>query len=252
MPCSGDPTQTCGGPNALSLYVSTKSNAAALSADLTTQTTTLPTGWTSTGCYKEGITGRALDGWAYTSPALNTATCISYCRAKGFSMAGLEYGTECYCDDAFRNGAGATSSSCNMPCSGGPSENCGGESAFNLEISSDRSGPGALQVYSTPTASTISNAYTYTKLSCIQEVSGRALTGSSYTSDSMSIDTCTAYCSSAGFKYAAVEYGRECYCGNTFVNGAGLDKYSSQCSMKCAGNKKQLCGGPNALMVYAS
>ncbi|WVQ70425.1 uncharacterized protein L199_008652 [Kwoniella botswanensis] len=239
MPCNGDSARTCGGSGALSLYVSTKSNAASLSADYTSTSVSLPNGWSSMGCFKEGTTGRALDGWSYSTPALNTATCINYCKNKGYSMAGLEYGGECYCDSALRNGAGQTATTCNMPCSGGPGENCGGANV--------------LQVYTNPSlAPSASTSNGYAKQACIQEVSGRALTGASFSSDSMTVDTCTAYCKSSGFTYAAVEYGRECYCGNSFANGASLSKYSSQCTMTCAGNKKQTCGGPNALSVYAS
>ncbi|KAK8858379.1 hypothetical protein IAR55_002606 [Kwoniella newhampshirensis] len=238
MPCSGDSGRMCGGPGALTLFVSTKSNAAGLSSDLTSAATTLPSGWNSVGCYKEGTTGRALDGYSYATPALNIATCISQCRSKGYSMAGLEYGSECYCDNEFRNGAGATANNCNMPCSGGPGQNCGGA--------------GSLQVFSNPSlapAAMTSNGYT--KQGCYQEVSGRALTGASTASDSMTIDTCTAFCKPLGFKYAAVEYGRECFCGSSLSNGASLGKYSTQCTMKCAGNTKQLCGGPNALSLYS-
>ncbi|OCF31583.1 hypothetical protein I317_07683 [Kwoniella heveanensis CBS 569] len=239
MPCNGDNDRTCGGSGALSLYVSTKSNAASLSSDYTSTAISLPYGWSSMGCYKEGKTGRALDGWSYSTPALNTATCINYCKNKGYSMAGLEYGGECYCDNAFRNGAGETATTCNMPCSGGPGENCGGA--------------GVLQVYSNPSlAPSASSSNGYAKQGCIQEVSGRALTAATYSSDSMTVDTCTAFCKTSGFTYAAVEYGRECYCGNSLVNGASLTKYSSQCTMTCAGSKKQQCGGPNALALYSS
>ncbi|WWC85175.1 uncharacterized protein L201_000032 [Kwoniella dendrophila CBS 6074] len=238
MTCNGDSGRLCGGPGALSLYVSTKSNAASLNSDYTSTTLTLPSGWSSTGCYAEGKTGRALDGYSY-SGILNTATCINYCKNKGYSMAGLEYGGECYCDNAFRNGAGALATTCNMPCNGGPGENCGGANV--------------LQVYSNPSlAPTASTSNGYSKQACIQEVSGRALTGASTSSDSMTIDTCTSFCKSSGFTLAAVEYGKECYCGNSLVNGASLSKYSTQCTMTCAGNKKQNCGGPNALQVYSS
>ncbi|WWD10488.1 hypothetical protein V865_008624 [Kwoniella europaea PYCC6329] len=204
MPCNGDSARICGGSGALSLYVSTKSNAASLSADYTSTSVSLPNGWSSMGCYKEGTTGRALDGWSYSTPALNTATCINLCKNKG-----------------------------------GPGENCGGANV--------------LQVYTNPSlAPSASTSNGYAKQACIQEVSGRALTGASFSSDSMTVDTCTAYCKSSGFTYAAVEYGRECYCGSSLSNGASLSKYSSQCTMTCAGNKKQTCGGPNALSVYAS
>lgn len=85
------------------------------------------------GCYKEGTTGRALDGWNYNG-IINTATCINYCKNKGYSMAGLEAGGECWCDNALRNGAGGLSTSCNVPCNGAPGENCGGEWTLHLDF----------------------------------------------------------------------------------------------------------------------
>lgn len=52
---------------------------------------------------------------------------------------------------------------------------------------------------------------------CIQEVPGRALTGSFTAADNMTVDSCVAYCSGLGFPYAGVEYGK---CLS--VNGSAL------------------------------
>lgn len=45
------------------------------------------------------------------------------------------------------------------------------------------------------------------------------------------------------------------YCGNSFASGAvlatgGSDPNSNGCSMTCAGNATQYCGGPNRLNAY--
>jgi hypothetical protein len=112
------------------------------------------------------------------------------------------------------------------------------------------SGSYAFNLYANPTASgiqAVSNGMAYQ--GCLQEVPGRALTGSSTVSDSMTVDICTSYCKGLNFKYAAVEYGRECYCGNSFNNGASVSLTSNQCTMTCASGTG-LCGGPNALQLY--
>lgn len=91
---------------------------------------------------------------------------------------------------------------------------------------------------------------------CIMEVPGRALTGSFYAADDMTVNSCVAYCNGMGFPYAAVEYGgysnantpafyrsdklistgRECMCGTSLVNGASFNKPSNACTMQCAGS----------------
>lgn len=127
MPCSGDSRQTCGGPGAISLYISTRYNAASLNADLTSQTTLLPNGWSSVGCYREPSSGRALEGASTSSDTMTASQCLNYCSSKGYAFAGVEYGRECWCDDAIRRAASATGT-CDMPCSGAPQQTCGGES----------------------------------------------------------------------------------------------------------------------------
>lgn len=62
----------------------------------------------------------------------------------------------------------------------------------------------------------------------------------------MTIETCTAYCSKAGYSLAGLEYADECYCGNELRLGP-----SNNCNMACSGNSAETCGGGNALSVYA-
>lgn len=44
----------------------------------------------------------------------------------------------------------------------------------------------------------------------------------------------------------------ECYCGNTLANGATLSAFSTECKMPCSGNSNEICGGPNAISLYAT
>lgn len=138
--CPGDNSTLCGGPYSLQLYVSTKFNAAGLSDDLTRTSLTLPRGWqpaqddnttiaTDATCIRE-VSGRALTGASTSSPSMTIETCLSYCGARGFQLAGVQYSRECYCGNDLRNGAALSSKSsgCGMPCAGNPTQTCGGES----------------------------------------------------------------------------------------------------------------------------
>ena len=55
---------------------------------------------------------------------------------------------------------------------------------------------------------------------------------------------CIWECKKKGFAYAGVEYGNQCYCGNTRPpTSALLDP--SQCNYRCEGDNSQMCGGLN-------
>ena len=66
----------------------------------------------------------------------------------------------------------------------------------------------------------------------------------------MTVEFCIATCTEKGFDYAGLEWKMECYCGNKPEHGfqwAWLDK----CDEKCAGDKKQICGGTGVMSVYS-
>ena len=75
----------------------------------------------------------------------------------------------------------------------------------------------------------------------------RLLDSKSYSSDSMTVESCAAFCSK--YKFFAVEYGRECYCGDTH-SGLAID--NGECSTPCAGNKNEKCGGGLRAEIYTN
>lgn len=95
MNCGGDSGNICGGPDAITLFVS---NAALekLSDDFTSKPITLQDGWAvaSTACVAEGTTGRALTGAMFADDSMLPAKCMSFCKNKGFRLAGIEFGRE--------------------------------------------------------------------------------------------------------------------------------------------------------------
>jgi hypothetical protein len=66
------------------------------------------------------------------------------------------------------------------------------------------------------------------------------------------IDVCSDPSHGTGYRYAGMEYGGECYCGDQLVNAGRAPKPGiyGGCSMRCKGNETQTCGGPNALSLY--
>ena len=60
----------------------------------------------------------------------------------------------------------------------------------------------------------------------------------------MTVQTCLTQCSSgAGNVFAGLEYGRECWCApdlNSFANKLP----DANCTLPCAGNTTEVCGGP--------
>lgn len=212
-----------------------------LSSDLTTIMVTLPSGWSaaSTPCIAEANKGRALAALSTSGTNMTIDTCIGFCASNGSAFAGVEFGQQCFCDNSLQNGASLSlpASNCNMACAGSGAQTCGGANA--------------LQLYTNPSllnANSVVNNYALQ--GCMQEVGGRAFTGATLTGSNMTVEICTSFCAQGGFTYAGAEYASECYCGNSFSNGASPSSVSTQCNMPCAGKSNGLCGGPNAISLY--
>ncbi|KAG8984692.1 hypothetical protein FRB90_005156, partial [Tulasnella sp. 427] len=67
-----------------------------------------------------------------------------------------------------------------------------------------------------------------------------------YSSSTNTQDYCVAQCDTKGYTYAGVEYGVECWCGNTLNNG----QVTTNCNMACAGDSAQKCGDGNKLGLF--
>ncbi|KAK5007973.1 hypothetical protein LTR16_005791 [Cryomyces antarcticus] len=66
---------------------------------------------------------------------MTVANCIDYCSAAGYSYAGMEYSSECYCGNTLatdRAPAAGILGNCFMKCSGDSTEYCGGGAALSI------------------------------------------------------------------------------------------------------------------------
>jgi hypothetical protein len=148
MPCAGNANEMCGSQNILSIY-----NTGELTnvEQITSQTTDLPGNWEYQGCYTDSIGKHGLI-WQSILPTNNSATtCLNLCAEYGYSAAGMEYSTECYCGDDSHliasESTKAPESDCRSRCSGDPSHNCGG----GLRLSYYKWTGTPLNVWHTPT-----------------------------------------------------------------------------------------------------
>ncbi|PMD60425.1 WSC-domain protein [Hyaloscypha bicolor E] len=250
MACTGNATESCGGPNRLSLFWSGQTGPV---------TDPGPPNWAYVGCYTEGITGRLL-GVGVSVPGgasnMTVAGCTSACQAAGYILAGCEYGGECWCENTFTNGGTIAPttpdglSGCSSLCNGNFSEYCGGASRlnvynFNKTIATVTSSATASPTQ-TPAIKPTVGPYTY--FGCQTEGNGtRALAAAATASDTMTLEACESFC--GNYAYWGTEYGRECYCGNSFGQGS-VAAPNSDCSMLCPGDVTEYCGAGNRLSVY--
>ncbi|KAK3341705.1 glyoxal oxidase-like protein [Lasiosphaeria hispida] len=265
MACSGDTTQPCGAGGKLNLFKSLVIAGP--------QTNPGVNGFVYQGCYSEGTTGRAL---TFAPPGivgseLTVAKCTSACKTAGYTLAGVEYGGECFCGQTITNGA-VPATGCDMLCNGNSSEYCGAGNRLDVYSSGGLLTTSASNVLTTQTPTAVPTAVSTATISlsvgpaptgpsqpatvgnydlygCQTEGTGaRALVAATYASDEMTLESCRAFCSA--YTYFGVEYARECYCGNSFSPGS-VPAPATDCSLTCAGGAFEYCGAGNRLSVYA-
>ncbi|KAI3391378.1 hypothetical protein diail_7464, partial [Diaporthe ilicicola] len=213
------------------------------------------------GCFND-TTGemRALNGARTSAETMDVSTCQTYCNILGYRLSGVEYSNECYCGNVIANSANTGHlidgyDQCTWLCSGtvaredGTQEVCGGYASISVYNNTDPS-----------FGKTTTSSYPSNYLGCASEASSsRALQGSSTSGPGMTVDACAAFVqkgnSGAGYKYFGLEYGSECYVGNTLMPSSKIltdssDPPSRSCNMKCSGNDSEICGAGDLLSLY--
>ncbi|CAM9113470.1 unnamed protein product [Phaeothamnion confervicola] len=270
MACTGDPTKTCGGDSALSIWqltgVTRRPSPAPTPAGPSPSPTppTPPTSYPTyaavpmeyIGCYRDNVFDRALVGHCDYFRPYNTPTdCAGICFEYGYNIAGLEYGRECLCgqDDQYEKYGEANN--CDMACTGDPTKTCGGDSALSiwqLTGVTRRPSPAPTPLAppspatSQPTHAPIPMEYR----GCFRDnVFDRALEGQcDYFRANNSPADCAGYCYDYGYNIAGLGYGRECLCGQDDQ----YNKYgpAENCDMPCTGDVTMTCGGDSALSIW--
>ncbi|KAK8070329.1 hypothetical protein PG994_006945 [Apiospora phragmitis] len=227
IPCAGNQSQICGGSDVFNIFgaqldwnlpppstTRTTSNhppsATATATSTTTQrpgstATAVPT-WQAVGCYRDlwPAAKRTLAELAETNDqTLTPGRCQSTCRDRGYSYAGVENGRECWCGDAIQDddkNAPAAEEACSTRCTGDSDQACGG--------------PALVYLYRW----TAETAPTWVYLGCYGEEVGRILPHELPVPGGQDRNNtragCIEDCGRAGYVYAGLENGRECWCDN--------------------------------------
>ena len=113
-------------------------SAGSVSSSKGNSSVTLPSGWTSAGCYSDAVSPRSLSGitFAWWGQKITSSGCAQYCDSKGYSYAGTEYAAQCFCGNELVNSEPQPSTDCDMPCKGSASEICGGAARLSVFKSS--------------------------------------------------------------------------------------------------------------------
>jgi hypothetical protein len=118
MACSGESSQVCGGADRLTVYEDKGFIQPHIVASVGP--------YNSKGCFTEGTTERALQGYSFADPEMDPTLCVTTCQSMNFAFAGVEYGEECYCGNALSNQTSAApASECSMTCKGDKKAFCG-------------------------------------------------------------------------------------------------------------------------------
>jgi Glyoxal oxidase N-terminus/WSC domain len=235
MGCTGAPTTQCGGPNRLTVFWNGQAPPMGLFEN------TGVNGWTQLGCYTDhGVANRSLTTIMPTpggQSALTVERCTAACQNAGFTLAGVEYGSECFCGNKIEGGGAPApdgSAGCNMPCNGNRTEICGG--------------PNRLNVYGYKRA--LANGFDY-KGCYIDQVQGRILSYQQPDSTTLTIEGCISTCRGLGYAVAGMQYSSQCFCDNFLYNGAALTA-DTDCNMPCSGNPNQICGAGARMTIYSN
>ncbi|KAF4976007.1 hypothetical protein FZEAL_7263 [Fusarium zealandicum] len=215
-------------------------------------------------CFTEGTSTRALNQKGTAKDDMTLENCAAFCD--GYTYFGAEYGRECFCGNQLSTGSvkATNQKDCSFTCPGDKTQYCGAGNRLQLYRNT--------AVASTTTSSTLSSTTStttttkaatptvapgnknFTIYSCVSEPSNGRLLGRQVLNDGdMTIETCLDKCWM--YKYAGVEYGRECWCGNTInLQGSGATPGKNvtmdDCNFKCPGDKLSFCGAGSRINMY--
>ncbi|KAK3983903.1 putative fungistatic metabolite [Cladorrhinum sp. PSN332] len=191
------------------------------------------TSFTRDGCFVGNANGhRILSKASYAGDAMTVESCATFCYK--FPQFGLEYGRECYCGSVPEAAETVSDDDCSFPCAGNPEETCGAGNRADVYTNN---------LYTPATPAELDVPY----LGCFVDEGARALPDNLLGDDALTAQKCAAHC--ANYSYFGLEYGRECWCGNSPPKQAAP---AEECSMPCAGDDTQLCGASKRINVWGS
>jgi hypothetical protein len=216
MPCPGNASEICGGASVFNVFaaktkntlppISTTWSDAPYTPISTTTTKTTSTAvatptWKPLGCHRDLFPSsqRTLNTTASYGATMTPALCQATCLKLSLPLAGVEAGNQCFCGSAIQSpdaNAPAAEGECSAPCAGDAAQQCGASARIYLYR------------YVVP-------AVTWVPLGCYGEEPGRVLrnlVGVPGGQGNNTRENCQQSCDKAGFGYAGVQDGGQCWC----------------------------------------
>jgi hypothetical protein len=207
------------------------------------------------GCFKENNPGRQLQTQLYGNANNTNAMCIAACAAGNYIFCGTQYNRECWAGPTIPT-LEVDDGNCNYPCSGDINEICGGNGIGSgaggayISLFADSTQFGGNTTIATPTGPyTNPGVLGYTSIGCYTEGTNSRALPNEKTMVNSTVAVCVAACATSKYIYAGLEYGEECWCGNSFAAGA-IPTAITDCGTPCADNATEYCGAGQRLNVY--
>lgn len=174
------------------------------------------------GCYKlpyDWASDNLVKGafHTFTNRLMTRELCSSTCTEKGAAYSAIR-DTSCYCGATLNPGPGyyAPSDTCTRRCGGNSSEICG--DYFSLSIQNLKTVPKPID--------------TVVYRGCIADGTPRVLNSTwTFSRTGLTVDFCADIARKAGKKLFGLEYGTDCYVGDSLLSATA----SSKCTMPASG-----------------
>ncbi|THG96101.1 hypothetical protein EW026_g5677 [Hermanssonia centrifuga] len=257
MPCSGNSSEFCGGPNRLNVYNFTGTlphgpapvgGGGGGGTPVFPVVSGLPKPWKYAGCYVDGAFGRVISDELPDNQNLTIGSCIQSCDSQNFTLAGIEFADQCFCGNEMIDGAVLSNDTdCNMGCAGNATEACGGPNRLSIYTST-------VNVTALPVPSILNTSLpgNWSYQGCLKEIDGgRVFPNQLINSTGNTVEWCLNQCAAFGYPAGGMEFGDECYCGDVSDAQQSTFDVESECNIACAGDPIHLCGGESRLQYYA-
>ncbi|KAK4684846.1 glucan endo-1,3-alpha-glucosidase, partial [Tremellales sp. Uapishka_1] len=187
------------------------------------RSTNLPSGWSYLYCASESWEQRLLQGFSFSSSKMTPLLCTNECQTLGFTIAGTEFGDECYCGNAFVGSGGnkGAASKCNVACQGDSSAECG--AGWWLSVYTYNATTSSCETTSpatTAATSVVANATVPVPTAAVASVNGTAATASIATGTAAVTGTATT---SASLSAATATYVDATDASEWYSLGCALD-----------------------------
>ncbi|OCF37563.1 hypothetical protein I316_00689 [Kwoniella heveanensis BCC8398] len=262
VPCAGDAGSFCGGSYRINVFsssntavaastttvrsttsTSAQTSKAASSSTATIKTSTTTFKATSTTTSKASSTTTSKASSSSTKPLVTSSSSAKATLASSSSAAVKTSSTS--------SGRAATTSSAKPSTS----------SAKSTLASSSTTKPATTSTAAKPSTSTTAKVSSSTvaqaaasssasalpsgweSLGCYVDTTPRILNSTFANDNQNTYARCIARCAAQGYKYAGVEYGEQCMCGNIASTATLKAAPTTQCNVACKGDAKAMCGG---------